>query len=101
MSKQTDDVSCGVILAVDIVNLIKYGRLKNKDDYTNNDMTDFRKYMQMTVILAKQISQIVDYDNGVTFLPEINNLNEEERRLHAFDRDIDTNTLDILGGGSK
>ena len=29
-------------------------------DYTNNDMTEFRKYMQKTVILAKQISQIVD-----------------------------------------
>ena len=57
--------------------------------------------MQLTVILAGQISQIEDSDDDITFLHEIYNLNEEERRLHAFDRDIDTNTIDILGGGSK
>ena len=60
MLKQTDGVNCGTILAADIVHLIKYGRPANKDDYTNNDMTEFQKYMQETVILAKQISQIVD-----------------------------------------
>ena len=32
---------------------------------------------------------------------EIYNFNEEERRLHTFDRDIDTNTIGILGGGSS
>jgi hypothetical protein len=67
MSRQTDGINCGAILAADIVHLIKYGRLEYKDDYTNNDMTEFRKYMQMTVILAKQISQIVDYDDDVIF----------------------------------
>ena len=101
MSKQTDGVSCGNIRAADIVHLIKYGRRANKNDYINNGMTEFRKYMQMTVILAKQISQIVDYDDDVTFLNEIYNLNEEDRRLHSFDRDIDKITIDILGGGSK
>jgi Ulp1 family protease len=101
MSKQTDGISCGAILAADIVHLIKYGRLANKDDYRNADMPEFRKYMQLTVILAKQISQIEESDNDVTFLQEIYNFNEEERRLHTFDRDIDTNTIDILGGGSK
>jgi len=34
MSRQTDGINCGAILAVDIVHLIKYGRLANKDDYT-------------------------------------------------------------------
>jgi Ulp1 family protease len=103
MSKQTDGtgISCGAILAADIVHLIKCGRLANKDDYTNADMPEFRKYMQLTVILARQISQIEDSDDDVTFLQEIYNFNEEERRLHTFDRDIDTNTIDILGGGSK
>ena len=33
--------------------IIKYGRLANKDDYTNADMPEFRKYMQLTVILAR------------------------------------------------
>ena len=64
-------------------------------------MPEFRKYMQLTVILARQISQIEDSDDDVTFLQEIYNFYEEERRLHNFDRDIDTNTIDILGGGSK
>ncbi len=91
----------GAILAADIVHLIKYGRLANKDDYRSADMPEFRKYMQLTVILARQISQIEDSDDDVTFLQEIYNFNEEERRLHTFDRDIDTNTIDILGGGSK
>ena len=54
--------------------------------------------MQLTVILARQISQIEDSYDDVAFLQEID---EEERRLHTFDRDIDTNTIDILGGGSK
>ena len=58
MSRQTDGINCGAILAVDIVHLIKYGRLANKDNYTNADMTELRKYMQLTVILAKQISQL-------------------------------------------
>ena len=47
MSKQSDGVSCGAILAADIVHLIKFGRLANEDDYTTNaDMPEFRKYMQ-------------------------------------------------------
>jgi hypothetical protein len=92
MSKQTDGISCGAILAADIVYLIKYGRLPNKDDYTNADMPEFRKYMQLTVVLAKQITQLEDHDDDVTFFQEIYNFNEEERRLHTFDRDIDTNT---------
>ena len=61
MSRQTDGINCGAILAVDIVHLIKYGRLANKDNYTNADMTELRKYMQLTVILAKQISQLEDH----------------------------------------
>ena len=73
MSKQTDGISYGAILAADIVHLIKYGRLANKDDYTNADMPEFRKYMQLTVILARQISQIEDSDDDVTFLQEIYN----------------------------
>jgi len=68
MSKQTDGVSCGAILAADIVHLIKFGRLANEDDYTNADIPEFRKYMQLTVILAMQISQIEDSDDDVTFL---------------------------------
>ena len=38
MTKRTDGVSCGAILAADIVHLIKFGRLANEDDYTNADM---------------------------------------------------------------
>ena len=49
--------------------------------------------MQLTVILARQISQIEDSDDDITFLHKIYNFNEEERRLHAFDRDIDTNIV--------
>ena len=64
---------------------IKIGRLANKDDYTNDDMTEFRKYMQLTVILAKQISQIEDYDDDVIVLPQIDPPIEENRRLHVFD----------------
>ena len=65
-------------------------------------MPEFRKYMQLIVILARQISQIEDSDDDITFLHEIYNFNEEERRLHTFDRDIDTNTtVAILGGDSK
>ena len=40
MSKQTDGVSCGAILAADIVHLIKFGRQANEDDYTNADMPE-------------------------------------------------------------
>ena len=54
--------------------------------------------MQLTVILAGQISQIEDSDDDITFL---HGVYKEERRLHTFDRNIDTNTTDILGGGSK
>ena len=100
MSRQTDGVSCGALLAADIIHLIKYGRLANKYDYTNADMPEFRKYMQLTVILARQISQIEDYNHEVTIIPQIYSL-IEERRLHTFDNDIDTNTTYILGGGSK
>ena len=50
--------------------------------------------MQLTVILAKNISQIEDYDDDITLLPQICSLIEEERRLHTFDNDI-------LSGGSK
>ena len=44
--------------------------------------------MQLTVILAKQISQLEDHDDDVTLLPQIYSLVEEERRLHTFDNDI-------------
>ena len=54
MSKQTDGVSCG-----------------------NADMPEFRKYIQLTVILARQIAQIEDSDDDITFLHEIYNFNEE------------------------
>ena len=57
MSRQTDGVSCGAILAADVVHLIMNERLANKYDYTNDDLTEFRKYKQLIVILAKQISQ--------------------------------------------
>ena len=40
MSWQIDGINCGAILAVDIVHLIKYGRLANNDDYTNADMPE-------------------------------------------------------------
>ena len=76
-------------------------RERAKDDYTNDDMTEIRKYMQLTVILAKQISQKEDYDDDNIVLPQIYSPIEEERRLHVFDNDIDTNTTDVLGGGSK
>ena len=66
MSRQIDGINCGAI----IVHLIKYGRLVNKDDYANADMPEFRKYMQLTVILAKQISQLEDYDDDVYSLIE-------------------------------
>jgi len=66
MSRQTDGVSCGAILAVDIVHLIKYGRLATEYDYTNADMPEFRKYMQVTVILAKQISQREDHKSTLS-----------------------------------
>ena len=56
--------------------------------YTNADMPEFRKYMQLTVILAKQISQLEDHDDDVALLPQIYPLIEEERRLHTFDNDI-------------
>ena len=95
MSRQTDGISCGAILAADMDYLINYVRLVNKDDYTNADMTEFREYMQLTVILAKQISQIEDYHDEITFIPQIYSLIEQERRLHAFDNDIDKNTIDI------
>ncbi len=88
MSRQTDGISCGAILAADIVHLIKYGRLANKDDYTTADMPEFRKYMQLTVILAKQISQLEDHDDDVALLPQIYSLIEEERRIHTFDNEI-------------
>ena len=71
MSRQNDGINCGAILAADIVHLIKYARLANKDDYTNADMPEFRKYMQVTVILAKLISQLEDHDDDVTLLPLI------------------------------
>ena len=51
-------------------------------------MLEFRKYMQLTVILAKQISQLEDHDDDVTLLPQIYSLIEEERRLHTIDIDI-------------
>jgi len=88
MSRQTDGINCRAILAADLVHLIKYGRLANKDDYTNADMPEFRKYMQLTVILAKQISQVEDHDDDVALLPQIYSLIEEERRLHTIDNDI-------------
>ena len=88
-----------MVSAADIVHLIKFGRLANDDEYINADIPKFRKYMQLTVILARPISQIEDSDDDITFLHEIYNFNEEERRLHTFD--IDTNTIGILGGGSK
>ena len=44
--------------------------------------------MQLTVILAKQISQLEDHDDDVALLPQIYSLIEEERRLHTFDNDI-------------
>ena len=94
ISRQTDGINWGAILAADIVHLIKYGRLANKDDYTNADIPEFRKYMQLSVILTKQISHIEDYDDDVTLLPQVYSPIEEERRLHTFDNDI-------LGGGSK
>ena len=78
MSKQTGGVSCGAILAADIVHLIKFGRLANEDDYTNADMPKFRKYMQLTVILARQISQIEDSDDKITFMHEIYNFKNED-----------------------
>ena len=34
-------------------------------------MPEFRKYMQLTVMLARQISQIEDSDDDITFLHEI------------------------------
>jgi len=51
-------------------------------------MPEFRKYMKLTVILAKQISQREDHDDDVAFLPQIYSLIEEERRLHTIDNDI-------------
>ena len=53
------------------------------------------------LIIAKRISQIEDYDDDVIVLPQIYSLIEEERWLHVFDYDIETNTTYILGGGSK
>ena len=88
MSKQTDGISCGAILAADLVHLIKYGRLANKDDFTNADMPEFRKYMTLTVILAKQITQLEDHDDDVGLLPQIYSLIDEERRLHTIDNDF-------------
>ena len=88
MSRQTDGINCGAILAADIAHLIKYGKLANKEDYTNADMPEFRKYMQLTVILAKQILQLEDHDDDVALLPQIYSLIVEERRLHTFDNDI-------------
>ena len=90
MSRQTDGINCGAILAADLVHLIKYGMLANKDDYANADMPEFRKYMHLTVILAKQISQLEDHDDDVALLPlpQIYSLIEEERRLHTIDNDI-------------
>ena len=37
----------------------------------NAEMPEFWKYMQLTVILARQISQIEDSDDDITFLHEI------------------------------
>ena len=91
MSRKIGGINCGTILAADVVHLIKYGKLANKDDYTTADVPEFRKYMQLAVIHAKQILQNND---DVTLLPQIYSLIEEERRLHTFDNDI-------LGGGSK
>ena len=53
---------------------------------TNADMPEFRKYMQLTIILAKQISQLEDHDDDVALLPlpQIYSLIEEERRLHTY-----------------
>ena len=51
-------------------------------------MPEFRKYMQLTVVLAKQITQLEDHDDDVALLPQIYSLIVEERRLHTIDNDI-------------
>ena len=89
MSKQTDGQSCGAFLAADIAYLIKYGKLATKEDYTNNDMPEFRKFMQLTVILARQIAPIEDYDDDVAFLVQ------DEMRLHDLNSISNTSTIDI------
>ena len=66
---QTDGNSCGVLICMNFIYLMKTKNLPTKLDYTNSDAPMLRRYMQHCIIsVCENVNLLQMYENEVNSL---------------------------------